>query len=141
MDSESAVFQRGSSAEHAIEAPHPSNLEKQSIYSETTNASLADEKAADKSRYVGDIREPPIPEEDEFAQDVFSAGAEGKDDHIEFRTMGWVQAGFVCLAEVSGVSIVGRFESYSAGSSCSRPLRSVFSPFLPSFKGWDLSVV
>jgi hypothetical protein len=104
MDSESAVFQRGSSAEHAIEAPHPSNLEKQSIYSETTNASLADEKAADKSRYVGDIREPPIPEEDEFAQDVFSAGAEGKDDHIEFRTMGWVQAGFVCLAEVSEVS-------------------------------------
>jgi hypothetical protein len=69
-----------------------------------TATTFADEKAMNHRTRdaTGDIREPTILEENEFGHDAFSAGADGNKDHIDFRTMGWVQAGFVCLAEVGG---------------------------------------
>jgi hypothetical protein len=75
----------------------------------TTNTSFADEKAqnhGNKALHTGDIREPTIMEEDEFALDPFSAGVDGNDDHVDFRTMGWVQAGFVCLAEAIALGLL-----------------------------------
>lgn len=83
----------------------PTNLQRQpSLSSEitpsvATGTSFADEKA-DKTRTTGDVREPTIAEEDEFMQDAFTGGREKQEDYIEFRTMGWIQAAFVCLAEV-----------------------------------------
>lgn len=81
-----------------------SGHEKQSVYSDgmpasTTTSAIADEKALHKNELGnGDVREPTIPEENEFTQDAFQGG-DGTADHVDFRTMGWVQAGFVCLAE------------------------------------------
>jgi amino acid permease len=87
--------------------------EKHSLDSDATrsmtNTSFADEKAMNNGNHYknnGDVREPTIPEEDEFAQDVFTAHADGNDDHVDFRTMGWVQAGFVCLAEAIALGLL-----------------------------------
>lgn len=85
------------------------SLDSDAAPSMTTNASYADEKAmsnGNKLHANGDVREPTIPEEDEFAQDVFTAHVDGNDDHVDFRTMGWIQAGFVCLAEAIALGLL-----------------------------------
>lgn len=109
MASESAIL-RGVSPD-----PYTTNnrVEKvDSMYSSITPStmetqSFADEKAMNNKRaFDNDVREPTILEEDEFTQDAFTHNVEGKQDHVEFRTMGWVKAGFVCLAEAIALGLL-----------------------------------
>lgn len=83
---------------------HPS-LSSEITPSVATGTSFADEKA-DKTRTTANVREPDIAEEDEFMQDAFTGGREKQEDHVEFRTMGWIQAAFVCLAEAIALGLL-----------------------------------
>lgn len=96
-----------SSSTNNVEEIHPAPHHPAVNTPETKGALAAQEKSHSTANAVQDdievgSVEKPIYAPNKYAVDAFSAQrAEAGEDYLDFRTMGWFQAGLVSTAEVS----------------------------------------